>query len=1024
MGSLGTVYLDVKFNPEQVGSALKQGVVPAATKGADAASQAFTDRLGATATNFTRAGRQLTFGLTVPLVAAGKLAANAFLPFEENLGHIQGLTGTTAAETRAFGQTILNTSANFGVMAGEAAGALYFITSSGIKGSAAIDTLNASMTATQAGLGDVTTVADFATSAMNSYSKEGLTASRATDVLTAAVREGKAEPAEFASAIGQVIPIAAALGVPLDQVAGSMAALTKNGVSASTAAVQIAQVLTTIQNPSAEAKQALIGVQGGWEGLQDTLKNEGILPTLQKISTGLDGNSEAMGNVFGNIRALRGALALLNGKQTETADLLDRVDHSAGDTNKAAEVMAGTLGGQLKQATAAANTELVKIGEAIVPLGIAGVKAAGGLAGAFANLPTPIRATAIGLLGVGAAAGPVTYTLGGIARAASGVGKGIEVIGKIPETVSGAVSALTGATRAAGGFGSSLAAIAGPAAAVTAAVVALTITIKAYQDSVDEASRSTDDLLSKQARADASKGLDASTQLQKRIDDARKVANAANAGRDNSNPLLYTLPGIGQAAAVRDKQSNDIADKQVDSANKSITAAMAMQEQQKEIAKAYGVSEEAAGQFVLQQDAVGTSFGSTKDAVDAYGKTMGATADVTKSAATSLGALSAASKNAQDSFFGLQQAQRNLDDAQAKVGDAQRSKESAIRGLSAAQRDEAKSLKAITDAERERTRSAQKVTDALEAQKLAQKNLDDLLNGNAGKSDQLDLESAKLDLADAKRALTPKGGFDKTDPNAKARAEIAFKRAQIALDRAQEAHDKNVLSAQKDLRNANDAVTDAKDAQRKAQDAVTDAQQAHTDATYKTQDAQVALYKAVQDVGRAQEDVTAQAANLSQKQEAFTAALAGANGQGPAFIKFLEALKDTYPLVADEIQKSIDKFDEVAKGPNGIAGKAHGGWDKRETRHAHGGWMQAGEVSTVNELGAPELFEAGGRQYIIPTSSGYVRAAGTWEGDVKGGDGGHSVNVGDIYVTAPNPKRTAYELRRELRKKSYLAGGK
>jgi hypothetical protein len=86
----------------------------------------------------------------------------------------------------------------FGVSANEAADALFFITSAGLRGAGATEVLEASLKGAAIGLGDTKTIADLATSAVNAYGESTLGGAEAVDVLAEAVRLGKLEPAELA----------------------------------------------------------------------------------------------------------------------------------------------------------------------------------------------------------------------------------------------------------------------------------------------------------------------------------------------------------------------------------------------------------------------------------------------------------------------------------------------------------------------------------------------------------------------------------------------------------------------------------------------------------------------------------------------------------------------------------------------------------------------------------------------------------------------------------------------------------
>ena len=124
--------------------------------------------------------------------------------FDKSLTQIPSLVGVAAEDVQAMGVAARTMAAETGKSANEAAQALFFITSAGLRGSDAMDVLDASLKASAVGLGETRIVADLATSAMNAFGKENLSATDATDVLVAAVREGKLLSEELAGAMGSV----------------------------------------------------------------------------------------------------------------------------------------------------------------------------------------------------------------------------------------------------------------------------------------------------------------------------------------------------------------------------------------------------------------------------------------------------------------------------------------------------------------------------------------------------------------------------------------------------------------------------------------------------------------------------------------------------------------------------------------------------------------------------------------------------------------------------------------------------
>jgi len=230
----------------------------------------------------------------------------------------------------------------FGKSANEAADALFFITSAGLRGDAAITVLEASLKGAAIGLGDTKTIADLATSAVNAYGESNLDGAQAVDVLTEAVRLGKLEPAELAGAMGQVLPLASNMGVSFDQVGAALAGMSKTGTDASTASTQLRQILATIAKPTNEAKTALAEMGLSAEGLREQIREEGLYATLETLTDAFDGNIEATSEVFGNIRALSGVLDLMGASAEDNREVFAQLADGTGVLDEAFAVAADT----------------------------------------------------------------------------------------------------------------------------------------------------------------------------------------------------------------------------------------------------------------------------------------------------------------------------------------------------------------------------------------------------------------------------------------------------------------------------------------------------------------------------------------------------------------------------------------------------------------------------------------------------------------------------------------------------------
>jgi TP901 family phage tail tape measure protein len=311
-------------------------------------------------------GTATTKFITVPLAAAGVAVVSMSKDFEYSMQKIVGLVGESQGQVDEWSKKLLQMGPELGKGPKELADALYYVTSSGIKGAEALDVVTISAKASASGLGETKQVADLLTSAMNAYSGSGLTATKTANILTAAVREGKGEASDYAKQIGDVIPIAARMGVTFDQVAGAISAVTLTGNSVSEAVTGLRQALFEIQKPAVGSRKALQQMGLSFEELQSSLATKGLLPTLKTLDdlTKKYGDT-VMTKAFPNIRAYNHVLSLLGDRFEENVKLQDRVTNSLGSSQKSYNDIAQTIEQKYNKAVAQAQSSLIQFGLAL-----------------------------------------------------------------------------------------------------------------------------------------------------------------------------------------------------------------------------------------------------------------------------------------------------------------------------------------------------------------------------------------------------------------------------------------------------------------------------------------------------------------------------------------------------------------------------------------------------------------------------------------------------------------------------------
>jgi len=404
---------------------LKINITGDSSKLSNALSSA-SSKLSAFGSKMQSVGKSMTMKLTLPLVAAGAAATKMAFDFDKSMTSIQALVGVSSKKVAEMGEAAKKMAVDTGKSSKEAAEALFFITSAGLRGSEAMDVLEMSLKAAAVGLGETKTIADLSTSAMNAYGSGTLSASGATDILTAAVREGKLEASALAGAMGGVIPLASNMGVSFDQVGAAMAAMSKTGTDAATGATQLTAILASLKKPSAEAEKAFSAMGMTTESVQKSLSEQGLLSTLEMLQNGLKQTGQDTTAIFPNIRALKGVLDLTGAGLEDNRKVFDALTQSMGATDKAFEKTSKAASFKMTQGLNSMKESLMGVGQVILVAIAPAVQKLGefftNLSNKFKELSPRTQKIIIAFAGIVAALGPVIAIIGTLLTMAPAIG--------------------------------------------------------------------------------------------------------------------------------------------------------------------------------------------------------------------------------------------------------------------------------------------------------------------------------------------------------------------------------------------------------------------------------------------------------------------------------------------------------------------------------------------------------------------------------------------------------------------------
>jgi TP901 family phage tail tape measure protein len=367
----------------------------------------------------TAIGSAMATRISLPIAAIGGISVKMAADFDQSMRKIVGLVGVNREVVDGWRKDVRKLAVQYGVSAKEAADALFFITSAGLRGAEAMDTLEASLKGSMAGMGDVTALADAATSAMNAYGSANLSAERAIEILTGAVRAGKLETESLAPVMGKIVGTAAAMEISFEEVAGVLAVFSRVGVDAATGATAVQAIMSTLLGTSTEGEKALAAVGVTLAQLRDIAAGPaGLIGVMRKLDEALGGNEDALKLVVPNLRAFRGVMNALAQDATVVDTIMSDVANTIGIVDEAAQAAEGPAH-RMRVAFAAIKDAFIDLGNLLIPIVVPAMQSIGEvvtwLVDRFKSLPKWIKATTGVIAGLVAGAGPLLLLAGALA---------------------------------------------------------------------------------------------------------------------------------------------------------------------------------------------------------------------------------------------------------------------------------------------------------------------------------------------------------------------------------------------------------------------------------------------------------------------------------------------------------------------------------------------------------------------------------------------------------------------------------
>jgi TP901 family phage tail tape measure protein len=244
----------------------------------------------------------------VAVIAFGAAIASA-VRFEVEMQNVETVAHAGVNGIRDMGSAVLAMATQLPQTTTTLARGLYDIASSGFQGADALNILEVSATAASAGLTTTAVASKAVVAVLNAYGLEASDAADVSDILFQTVELGVLTFQDLATQLGDVIGAAAAADIEFEEIGSALATMTLAGLSAAESTVSLNRLIQKLIQPSEQLRIALRKM--GFESGAAALEQHGLFGTMELIRQATGGQITELIRLFPEIRAARGAYALM-----------------------------------------------------------------------------------------------------------------------------------------------------------------------------------------------------------------------------------------------------------------------------------------------------------------------------------------------------------------------------------------------------------------------------------------------------------------------------------------------------------------------------------------------------------------------------------------------------------------------------------------------------------------------------------------------------------------------------------------
>jgi TP901 family phage tail tape measure protein len=363
--------------------------------------------------------QKASMGMAAGIAAVIGSSVSVAATFEQSMSKLAGITNASAEDLARLEEAAREMGATTAFSASQAAEGLQYLAMAGFSVDEQIGALPAVLNAAQASGIALGESADIVSNIMTGFGIKASESGKAVDVLVKTMTTANTDLPQLGQAMKYVAPVAAGLGLSIEETAAAVAKMSDAGIQGAQAGTSLRAALLSLANPVGQTEKAIDGL-----GISVTDANGSMKPLPElighigdKLSGMSDSQKVATASQLVGTEAASGFIALLDVGQEGLADYTRELENSAGAAETMAAKMTDNLIGAFKEFQSAAEEAGIKVGKEFLPTFTEIVKAGSDMVRTLTEVDTSTIKTGLAFAGTATSIALVVSTIGKLSLA-------------------------------------------------------------------------------------------------------------------------------------------------------------------------------------------------------------------------------------------------------------------------------------------------------------------------------------------------------------------------------------------------------------------------------------------------------------------------------------------------------------------------------------------------------------------------------------------------------------------------------